>query len=229
MDARRNELRPFPRTFVSKRRETTMTHTATTSDSTLSELDGLDGRWADTLDRLRAFVAARVDDHEIAADITQDVIVRSIASGALDRVDNPVAWLYRSARNAVIDHYRTRHRHDPIGDDDRWPDPDAPDGEPNHATSELSRCLLPLLDQLGPAARDALERVDIGGQTHHRAAETLGISVSGMKSRVQRARRDLKQLLEQCCIVELDAVGAVTDYSPNEASCGCSTASAGCS
>ncbi len=110
---------------------------------------GLDTQWAETVDRLRAFVAARVDDREIAADITQDVIVRSIASGVLERVDNPVAWLYRSARNAVIDHYRTRHLHDPIDDHDHWPDPDSPD-MPNDATRELSRCLQPLLDHLAP-------------------------------------------------------------------------------
>ena len=190
--------------------------------------DPLDARWADTLDRLRAFVAARVDDREVAADITQDVIVRSIASGALQRVDDPVAWLYRSARNAVIDHYRTRHHHDPLDDRDRWPDDGAPDGEPNDATRELSRCLQPLLDHLSPAARDALERVDLAGETHHRAAGTLGISVSGMKSRVQRARRELKQLLEQCCIVELDSAGAVADYSPTTSSCTCATTPAGC-
>ena len=85
----------------------------------------LDASWTDTLDRLQAFVAARVDDRELAADITQDVIVRSIASGALERVDNPAAWLYRSARNAVIDHYRTRKSHDPLTDPDVWPDPDS--------------------------------------------------------------------------------------------------------
>ena len=88
-----------------------MDRTVTTS---ASDRDDLDVRWADTLDRLRAFVAARVEDREVAADITQDVIVRSIASGALERVDNPAAWLYRAARNAVIDHYRTRHRHDSL-------------------------------------------------------------------------------------------------------------------
>ena len=74
----------------------------------------LNDSWTETLDRVRAFVATRVDDRELAADITQDVIVRSIASGALDRVDNPAAWLYRSARNAVIDHYRTRRSSDPL-------------------------------------------------------------------------------------------------------------------
>lgn len=76
--------------------------------------DRLDTGWVETLDRVRAFVAARVGDPDLAADITHDVVVRSIASGALDRVHNPTAWLYRSARNAVIDHYRTRHFHDPL-------------------------------------------------------------------------------------------------------------------
>ena len=74
----------------------------------------LDASWDETFERLRTFIAARVGDDDVAADIAQDVLVRSIAAGALDRVDNPTAWLYRSARNAVIDHYRTRHVHDPL-------------------------------------------------------------------------------------------------------------------
>jgi RNA polymerase sigma-70 factor (ECF subfamily) len=196
--------------------------------SATPSLDGIDVSWADTLDRLRAFVATRVGDREIAADITQDVIVRSIASGALERVDDPVAWLYRSARNAVIDHYRTRHASESIVDHDRWPDPELVDDAPNDATRELSRCLQPLLEQLAPTARDALVRVDIEGHTHRYAADTLGLSVSGMKSRVQRARRDLKELLERCCAVELDNLGAVADYRPNTSTCGCGTESNSC-
>ena len=200
-----------------------------TATSAPAQRDDLDIRWAETLDRLRAFVTKRVGDREVAADITQDVIVRSIASGALERVDNPAAWLYRSARNAVIDHYRTRHLHDPLDDHDRRPDPDTPHDVPNDATRELSRCLQPLLEHLAPAAREALERVDVAGETHHHAADTLGLSVSGMKSRVQRARRDLKQLLEQCCTVELDSLGAVANYRHDTRDCGCATTPAGCS
>jgi RNA polymerase sigma-70 factor (ECF subfamily) len=186
--------------------------------------DGLEVSWAETLDRIRAFVAVRVGDPELAADITHDVVVRSIASGALDRVDNPAAWLYRSARNAVIDHYRTRHVHDPLGDADSWPDPGPTDNLPNDATRELAGCLQPMLLRLPPTARDALSRVDVDGQTHHQAADQLGISVSGMKSRVQRARRQLRDLLEQCCTVGLDGVGAVASYRPTEPACGCGTA-----
>jgi RNA polymerase sigma-70 factor, ECF subfamily len=180
----------------------------------------MDDRWAETLDRIQAFVAARVDDRELAADITQDVIVRSIASGALERVDNPAAWLYRSARNAVIDHYRTRRNHAPLDSLDGWPEEDLDDPR-NEAMRELSRCLEPMLDQLSPAGRDALVRVDVDGQTQSRAARDLGLSVSGMKSRVQRARRDLKELLEQCCVVEVDRRGGITDYHPIANTCGC--------
>lgn len=184
--------------------------------------DQLDASWVETLDRVRAFVGARVGDPELAADITQDVVVRSIASGALDRVDNPVAWLYRSARNAVIDHYRTRRVHDAFGGDDAWPDPGPSDNEPNAATQELARCLQPMLHQLPPAARHALTRVDLEGQTHQQAAAELGLSVSGMKSRVQRARRQLKDVLQRCCAVELDGAGAVASYRPAARSaCAC--------
>jgi RNA polymerase sigma-70 factor (ECF subfamily) len=186
----------------------------------------LERSWRDALDRVQGFVAARVGDRELAADITQDVIVRSIASGALERVDNPAAWLYRAARNAVIDHYRTRRTHDPLRDPDAWPDPDQPADEPNAATRELSACLRPLLDQLAPPARDALVRVDVEGRTQRRAAAELGISVSGMKSRVQRARRELKQLLERCCTVELDRDGAITDYRRTTGRCGCTASEA---
>lgn len=183
--------------------------------------DRLSAGWTETLGRITAFVASRVEDADLAADITQDVVARSIASGALERVDNPMAWLYRSARNAVIDHYRTRHVHEPDDALDRWPDPGPSDAKPNDATRDLARCLQPLLEELSPPARDALTRVDLDGQTHQQAADQLGISVSGMKSRVQRARRQLKDLLEQCCAVQLDRAGAVSAYRPAAPACGC--------
>ena len=177
--------------------------------------------WGETLVRLRGFVLARVSDPELAEDITQDVVVRTIASGALDRVDNISAWLYRSARNAVIDHYRTRRTFEQDLALERWPEPETDDGLPNDATRELARCLQPMMGALNPTARDALTRVDLEGQTHRQAAAQLGISVSGMKSRVQRARRELKDRLVSCCQVATDSTGAIADYAPKAGACGC--------
>ncbi|MGZ4664803.1 MAG: sigma-70 family RNA polymerase sigma factor [Frankiaceae bacterium] len=192
-----------------------------TNPRTDGTLDRQDLDWGETLVRVRAFVAARVGDPELAADITQDIVVRSIASGGLDRVDNITAWLYRAARNAVIDHYRARRRPDESLDLERWPEPDPSDNLPNDATRELARCLQPMMGRLHPTARDALTRVDLDGQTHQQAAAQLGISVSGMKSRVQRARRDLREQLTSCCHVQTDRTGALADYAPNPGTTGC--------
>ena len=41
---------------------------------------------------------------------------------------------------------------------------------------------------------------------------TTGLSVSGMKSRVQRGRRQLRDMLEACCVIALDRRRGVADY-----------------
>ena len=195
-------------------------HDTPTIHGAQSEL--LAQRWAETLGRLQAFVAARVGDSETAADITQDVLVRSIASGAFETAENPIAWLYRSAHNAVIDHYRTRRRHEPIDDRVDLPVDRTGDGPPDPATQELARCLQPLVNELAPIYRDAVTRVDLLGQTHRQAAAELGITTSGMKARVQRGRRQLREMLTGCCTVQLDRMGGVSGYQPTSGPCGCS-------
>jgi RNA polymerase sigma-70 factor (ECF subfamily) len=164
-----------------------------------------------------------VDNPHVADDITQDVLTRSLAGGTLDTVDNPTGWLYRAARNAVIDHYRLRRRHQPLLDEDeRWTELEVRDSDPNQATHELARCLQPLVDQLPAIYRDALTRVDLHGQSHVQAAAATSISVSGMKSRVQRGRRQLRALLTACCAVHIDRTGAIHSYEPDDRRCACS-------
>lgn len=177
--------------------------------------------WEETLAMLRAYVARRIGDPHLAEDITHDVIVRSIAAGALETVDNPIAWLYRSASNAVTDHYRTRRRFEPIderiaGHDDEG-HLDVGDGD---TVRELARCMQPLVARLDPIYREAVDLVDLAGRSHADAAREAGISVSGMKSRVQRGRKHLRHLMSLCCDVRTDRLGTPIDHRPR-AACGC--------
>ena len=74
------------------------------------------------------------------------------------------------------------------------------------------------------AARDlrGLELTELEGKTQGEAAESLGLSLSGMKSRVQRRRTKLKEVLLDCCHVELDRRGGVVGYEPrNRERCSC--------
>ena len=69
-----------------------------------------------------------------------------------------------------------------------------------------------MIDSLAPAYREALVLVDLNGLTQQAAAKRLGLSLSGVKSRVQRGRRQLRCRLEACCVVEFDRRGGIVDY-----------------
>jgi RNA polymerase sigma-70 factor (ECF subfamily) len=64
--------------------------------------------------------------------------------------------------------------------------------------------------------------VDLEGATQQDAAERSGISLSGMKSRVQRGRQRLRAMLEDCCRIDLDRRGHISAYAAHRPdACGC--------
>ena len=69
-----------------------------------------------------------------------------------------------------------------------------------------------MIERLSGEYRQAVILVDLEGLAQHEAAAQLGLSLSGMKSRVQRGRRQLKGMLEACCTIELDQRRGVLDY-----------------
>ena len=79
---------------------------------------------------------------------------------------------------------------------------------------ELANCVRPMLDYLSPEYRRALQMTDLDGVTQAAAAQEEGITVSGMKSRVQRARKQLAEMFTQCCTLTLDVRGFPMEYRP---------------
>ena len=69
-----------------------------------------------------------------------------------------------------------------------------------------------MIARLSEDSRQAITLVEIEGLTQKQAAERLGLSIPGMKSRVQRGRQQLRKLLEDCCLIELDRRHGVTDF-----------------
>ena len=86
---------------------------------------------------------------------------------------------------------------------------------------EVAACLIPFIRALPPAYGEALMLTDIGGLPQAEAARRLGLSVSGLKSRVQRGRAKLKQALLRCCAIETDRWGTVLDYRSHKCSEDC--------
>ncbi len=176
--------------------------------------------WRALHERLTAFVRRRVPSAFDADDVVQDVFVRAqVGLSRAGRVDDVEAWLFRIARSAVADWYRRRGKVLPGDAPDTAALPaDEPD-EPD-AAEGLVACMHPFVDALPPRYREAVTLVDLEGLKHAEAAERLGLSISGVKSRVQRGRAHLRGLLDACCRFELDGRGRVIEAVPKACACG---------
>lgn len=152
--------------------------------------------WADHHAQLRRLVSRRVSDRHAVDDIVQDVYLRARASEhQLRSADRAAAWLSRIAANLVVDHHRARRPTEDLPDD--LAAPDAQDDP----VAALAPCLPGLIGRLADDYRVALQLSEIDGIPQREVAQRLGLSLSGAKSRVQRARVMLRRLVEQCCRV----------------------------
>lgn len=182
--------------------------------------------WQQFHRRLQGFIARRVSDRDSAEDILQDVMLRIHRhAGELEQSAAVGGWIHQIARNAIIDHYRRApvRRERPAGIDPVPDEAPAPETSVPGPREELARCLIPLLEQLPANYRQAVALTELDGLTQAEAAARLGLSTSGMKSRIQRARAQLKELLADCCEIELDRRGGVTGYRPRRRPCDCRT------
>lgn len=166
--------------------------------------------WSTNEASLRAYLRHRIGDADDADELMQELFLKAIRQGELFcRVENPRAWLFQVARNALADRLRLRHEYLPLPDDLAIP---ASDGLT--PVDELSQCLPRVLSELAEADRQAIRFCDIDGHSQQALADLLGLSLSVAKSRLQRARRRLKQQLETACQVEFDETGAVSGFTP---------------
>ncbi len=172
--------------------------------------------WDEFAVKLGQFIRARVTDPATAEDILQDVFVK--IQGNLDHVQEPgklQSWIYLIARNAIIDYYRTRKQTTELPQS-LPAEPPADDGEMEGLKAAFRRMIFNLPEPY----REAIVLTELEGLTQKALAERLGISVSGAKSRVQRGRDQLKQMLLDCCRFEFDRRGGIIECEPH-ANTGC--------
>jgi RNA polymerase sigma-70 factor, ECF subfamily len=192
-----------------------------TKTSPAAVLQPTEQMWREMLPALRTFVRRRIADPNRADDLVAEILLRihqNVAS--LDDRERLPNWVFRIARNAIIDEYRRagrsrEHLMASLQDEPAHPDEDDPG-----VVQELSACLRPMLAGLPVEQRAAVEMIDLDGMSQADAAKLAGVSLSGMKSRVQRGRRRLGELLGQCCALTLDGRGVPMDYEPPPG-CGC--------
>ena len=176
-----------------------------------------------TWDELRSLLIKYVRnkvDVDVAEDLVHDILLRVLVNeDALTDADNPLAWIYTVAKNRITDYYRKRSNTN-VSNDVGDLETTTTDYESMSESidDEFTKCLRPLTNKLEPKYKEALLLADFNEINQADAAERIGISVSGMKSRIQRGRTKLKEELLACCAIEKDRFGKVIDYRQKEKS-----------
>ena len=182
-------------------------------------METLQDIWTELGGRVRGFVAKRVNDPHTADDITQDVMLKvQTQLDSLPSEEKLPAWVFAVARNAITDHYRASaiRNHADLADVDPAADTDS--AEQQQALRDLTPCLMRMVEQLPEPYREAMKLGDLEGLSQQAIVDRMGISLSGAKSRIQRARQQLREMILDCCKIERDARGNVMDYETTERS-----------
>jgi len=161
--------------------------------------------------QLRPFIARRVAKPADVDDVLQDVFLR-VHRGMADLRDDQCfgPWVYQVTRSAIADYRRAASRHPTAANTaSSEPAPGPEHDDERSAERQLAAHVAPFVAMLPSPYREALTLTELQGVTQKEAADILGVSLSGMKSRVQRGRARLRALLEACCHIALDARGHV--------------------
>lgn len=172
--------------------------------------------WQEFGDNIRRFIHARISNPEAVDDVLQDVFIKIHSNiDSLADTEKIQPWLFRIARNAIMDYYRKKKITTEITDDVLKTEEHF-DSEPQQ---EIEDGLRGMIDNLPEVYRQALLLTEYGGITQKELSKQMGISLSGAKSRVQRARQKLRDELMRCCHFELDHYGKIIDYHPITCCC----------
>lgn len=173
--------------------------------------------WEDFRDQLKRFILIRVADESLADDILQEVFIKIHTHLAtLNDEQNIKSWTYQITRNTIIDYYRKNlprivHPETAI--------PCCEEIPLNTPHQIITSGLKTLVEELPEKYAQALLLTEFEGFSQKDLARRAGISISGAKSRVQRARQKLKDMLMQCCHFEFDRYGTIVDYHPITCCC----------
>ena len=159
--------------------------------------------WDHLYGELVTFVEQRVKDKPTAEDIVQEVFIKvHTKSSQLKAADKIIGWIYQITRNAVADHFRQSSKNvEPINID--W------ESNYHEFNDCVAHCLKSLMDALPDEYRIPLALTELENQSQYQVAQALNISYSGARSRVQRARKMLKQKLDELYYIKTDSYGNI--------------------
>ena len=177
--------------------------------------------------KLKSFIYKHVSDEYITDEILQEVFIKiHVNIGSLKDETKINNWVFQLTRNTITDYYRkqnVRFEEEEKIDEFKQIDLSKEDFIINendrNLSEEITSGLRPLIESLPYKYSQALILTEYEGLSQVELAKKLKISTSGAKSRVQRARKMIKDSLLNCCHYEFDKYGTVIGLKPEECCC----------
>ncbi len=164
--------------------------------------------WLDLHQELEQFIAYKVKDTGTSKDILQDVFIKIQTN--INQLNNPqklTSWVYQITRHEIINYFRQKKKYESIETVEL-----TFEEEPEY--QKLAECINTKIAQLPNEYREAFILTTVEAYSQKKLSEQLGISYSGTKSRVQRAKDKLKTLVSDCENVETNEKGEIIGYEP---------------
>jgi len=172
--------------------------------------------WLKFEDKLRSFTLSKVHDITVTDDLLQELFIK--IHDNIDSVTDQTkiqSWIYQICRNLINDHFRNIKKK--LNHSQKFEIEEFENVE--DFMSETLTDMIKMMKDLSPEYCEALCLTELDGLSQKEYAEKIGISYSGAKSRIQRARKKLKDLLMNCCHYEFDKYGTIISINPTNCCC----------
>ncbi len=173
--------------------------------------------WKEYRQSLKAFLHKNVACPADVDDLLQEILIKTYHNLATIQETKKIkSWLFQVANNTMIDFYRKRGGKNILDGESLWFD-----DSQESVTQKLAPCIMPFIDQLADEEAQLLKAIEINGLSQKEYAEQHGIKYSTLKSRLQKSRRKLFAVFNQCCSFSIDQRGNVIDYEEKNPGCDC--------
>lgn len=152
------------------------------------------------LENLKAFTAfarKRVGDPHLAEDLVQESLLKAMQAARKPAPEEDVvAWFYRILRRSIIDLYRRNEVRERALEEFESGMPEEPDVD---SGAEICRCFKVLMAGMPGQYQELLNKIDLGGREIAEVAAELGETANNTRVRLHRARKQLRERVEQVC------------------------------
>jgi RNA polymerase sigma-70 factor, ECF subfamily len=159
--------------------------------------------WNSVQSELKGFVYKRVKDKALTEDIVHDVFIKVQSRfHQVKESDKIFGWIYQITRNTITDHFRKNTKTINPKDID-W------ESSPPNFNDCVSNAIKELIPTLPDKYRIPLEMTELLNMSQLDVAKKLDLNYTTAKARIQRARKMLKEKMEEIMIVKTDGYGNV--------------------